>query len=651
MRRTVPIFILLLLSPVLFPQKQDTVRHRIVREWHLSKDFTEEVQIPFDTTFSLFNRYRIADRYSPFNATLGNYGLQFYQINFFDRSDNQDKYLYWYFYPFIWQPERYVFMNTQVPFTELLWTYGGARENAEQTFRVRHSQNINRFFNVGLIFDVNYSLGQYKYQQSADKDFTLYSSYTKEKYKFYFAAAINNLTENENGGIVDLAQLKELKPVDIAVNLGNLNSAQSLLKNRNILFVQKYTIGAKSKSPADTSKVTGKKPFRLSGTFSHIFVYDVNKRTYSDNSPTSGFYDTTYISKINPVDSLNQKSTTFDSLYQRSIQNTLRFDFTTDPDRKFSLGGGFGIRNELFRYSQIIPTHDTIHVADTAVWHRNNNALIGRLFNNIGNKFNWEVTGELYFTGYKAGDFNLAGVITKRFDWKKGSAIWNITGGVHNRQPSFWLNQWGSNNFEWHNSFNKEFRIDVGTMFSYPGRNAELRFNYAVIKNYVDFDSLALPVQHAAGLSVASLYVRKDLRAWKFHLTTDLLVQKSSNKNVLDLPLLSVRSAGYFEHMFIFRQTNGRLNTQMGFDVTYNTHYHPYAFMPATGEFYRQYKFTEGDYPFLNVFLNIKLKRTRIFLMVDHLNSGYSGYNYLQVPNYPMNVRMFRYGIAWTFYD
>jgi hypothetical protein len=43
--------------------------------------------------------------------------------------------------------------------------------------------------------------------------------------------------------------------------------------------------------------------------------------------------------------------------------------------------------------------------------------------------------------------------------------------------------------------------------------------------------------------------------------------------------------------------------------------------------------------------------RTRIFIMYDHLNSGLMGYNYYNVPSYPMNVRMFRYGLAWTFYD
>jgi hypothetical protein len=73
--------------------------------------------------------------------------------------------------------------------------------------------------------------------------------------------------------------------------------------------------------------------------------------------------------------------------------------------------------------------------------------------------------------------------------------------------------------------------------------------------------------------------------------------------------------------------------------------------MPSTGRFYRQENFETGNYPFLNVFLNIKLRRTRIFVMVDHINSGLMGYEYYMIPAYPQNVRMLRYGIAWTFYD
>lgn len=640
MIRNISFIILLSFSIGLFAQKQDSTKQKIIKQWHLSSDFSEEVNVPFDTIFSLFNRFRIADRYSFANATLGNYGLPFYQINFFDRVTDPDKFLYSNYYPLMYLPERAVFMNTQLPFTELDWTFGAPRPTSEQTFRVRHSQNVNRFFNFGLIYDIIYSLGQYSYQRAEDKNFTLFSSYTGEKYKMYFSAGINNLISYENGGISDNSQLSQFIPREVKVNLNDLNKANSTLKNRNLLLVQRYTIGGGSALADSTS---GKKQgfLGLSGTLSHIFTWENNRRTYSDNFPGSGFYDSIYINK----------SITFDSLYSRSVKNTFRFDFLTDASRKFRLGGGFGFRNELFRYSQIVPTHDTATFADTVVWKRSNNAIVGRLFNDIGDKFRWLVSGELFLTGYRAGDFKLDGEILKSFDWKKGRASWLIFGSIINRQPSFWYEQWGGNHFEWHNNMNKEFRIDLGTDFSYPARKAELKFNYAIIDNYTDFDTTAMPSQHTGALSVASLTVSKEFRAWKFHLANDVLIQKSSNSEVLDLPLVTVRTAGFFEHLLRFKATNGKLNVQIGAEMTYNTPYHPYSYMPATGRFYRQDNFLTGNYPYLNAFINFKVQRTRVFIMYDHLNQGMAGYNYFMVPSYPMNVRMLRYGLAWTFYN
>jgi hypothetical protein len=632
--------------------KPDSIKKpRILKEYNLSADYSEEVNTPVDTIFSLFNRFRIADKYSPVNASLGNYGLPFYQISFFDRITDPDKFLYTYYYPFMHLPSNAIFMNTQIPFTELNWSFAGPRETSEQTFRVRHSQNVNRFFNFGFIFDIIYSLGQYNYQRSEDKDFTFFSSYTGAKYKLYFSAGINNINSYENGGILDETQLNKSSTLEIHTKLGGADKALSALKNRNLLLIQRFTISSNPVLKSDTIPHKRSGFFGLSGTFSHILVIESNKRSYKDAYPLSLFYDT---AKINI-----SRRVTNDSLFSRSIKNTIRFDFATDTSRKFRLGGGIGLLNELIRYSQIVPTHilplnDTTS-SEIAVWHRGNNALVGSLYNNIGDKFRWIVTGELFLTGYRAGDFNLDGIISKSFDWKKGRALWLITGSMMNRQPSFWYEQWGSNHFEWHNNFNKEFRIDFGSSFSYPARKLEFKFNYAIIKNYTDFDTTALPSQYSSGLSVAAISVRKDLRAWKFHLTTDVIIQKSSNVNILDLPLATVRSAGYFEHLFRFKKTGGKLNFQLGVDVTYNTLYHPYSYMPATGRFYRQDLVSAGDYPYVNVFLNFKVKRTRAFIMFDHVNYGLMGGsvppNYDMVPNYPMNIRMLRYGLSWTFYD
>jgi hypothetical protein len=622
-------------------QKQDTIKKpRILREWTLSPDYSEEVSIPIDTTFSLSNRFKIADKYSPVNASLGNYGLPFYQLSFFDRITDPDKFLYIYYYPLMHLPSNTLFTNTQVPFTELDWTFAGPTENSEQTFRVRHSQNVNRFLNFGLIYDIVFSLGQYNYQRSSDKTFTFYTSYTGDKYKLYFSAGINNLISFENGGIKDSTELNLTNTLDIQTKLGALSTASSTLKNRNLLLVQRYTFSSNPVVKKGSTSHTSSGFFGLSGTFSHIFEFETNVRRYHDIYPTSGFYKNILITpKI-----------TFDSIYSKSIKNTLRFDFSTDETRKFTLGGGVGIRNEIYRYFYIIPTPYTL-AANASVLHESSNVLVGRLYNNIGDKFRWLATGDLYVTGYRAGDFNLNGEISKSFDLKKGRASWLITGSMMNIQPSIWYDHWGSNNFEWNNNFKKEFRIDLGTAFKYPAKKTELKFNYAIIKNYTDFGIDTLPSQYSGGLSIAAFTIKNELRAWKFHLASDIIIQKSSNSNVLDLPLATVRSAGYFEYFFRFPKTGGRLNTQLGVDVTYNTIYHPYAYMPATGRFYRQDNVTAGNYPFINVFLNFKIKRTRLFVMYDHLNAKWMGYNYEMVPSYPMNIRMLRYGLAWTFYD
>ena len=605
----------------------------------LSDDYVVETTVPFDTTFYLPHRFRRADEYSQFNAGLGNYGLPFYQINFMDRVSDPDKFLYRYYYPLMHLPENTQFMDTQIPFTEMKWSYSGPRDKSEQTFRVKHSQNVNKRLNFGLIYDIIYDIGQYKYQKADEKTASLFSSYKGNIYNFYLSVGINNISNRENGGMEssDLSTLEGVETEDVPVNLSSLNNASTALKNRNLLFVQKLNIDGSGKSVSDST--SSKKPF-LSGTLSHILEMDGNRRTYSDNSPTSGFYDTTYIST----------SVTFDSLMYRNIKNTLRFDFLANENGKFRLGGGVAIRHELHRYGQITPTLDSL-LSDTLSWKHNNLVLAGKLYNNIGDKFKWEANGELFFSGYRSGDFTLDGKISKIFSLKKGDADLSIVGGMRNIQPSFWFSKWGGNNFIWNRDLSKEFRTNVGISFKYPERTIFLEANYVLIDNFTYFGEDALPIQHEDPLSVLSVSAKKNLRLWKIHLDTEALLQISSDKNILDLPLLAVQSAFYFQHLFRFKRTNGKLEMQLGADVRYHTEYYPYAYMPAIGQYYNQHNIKAGNYPYVDVFANFLLKRARIFISYDHVNQGFTGNNYFEIPSYPMNIRMFRYGIAWTFYN
>lgn len=641
MRLLTTLIILLGGAAWLAAQEADTLSPRILRQWTLSGDYSREITIPLDTSFSLSHQFRLSDKYSPFNAYTGNYGLPLYQISFFDRITDPDKFLYRSYYPFMHLADKPVFMNTQVPYTQMDYASAGPRQLSEQVFRIRHSQNANRFLNFGIIFDVIYSLGQYNYQRADNKNFNFYSSYSGDKYKFYISGAVNDHSSLENGGIVDDTQLESFQTRDIQVKLGSLSNAKSVLKNRNLLVIQKYTVGGRQATKSDTAANTEtKKSLNLNGTFSHIFTWDKTRKSYEDNYPLSGLYDTCYISE----------QLTFDSLSQRVLKNTLRFDFGTDESRKFSLGGGVGIRNELWRYGQVIPSAAS-SPSDTVKWNESNNVLVGRLYNSIGTKFRWVATGEMYITGYRAGDFDVKGTITKEFEFKSGAARWDIDGRMSNITPSFWMNTYGSNHFKWENNLLNEFRIDAGTVFIYPEGKLTARFNYAITDNFTFFNPAGIPVQHEGGLSVISGFVKKELSAWKFHLASEILLQQSSNRDILDLPLLTIRSAGFFEHNLKFRLTGGNINIQIGGEIFYHTGYTGLSYIPSTGVYYQKNGTTTGNYPFLNAFFNVKIKRTRFFFVFDHVNSGLTGYNYYLVPSYPMNIRMFRYGLSWTFYD
>lgn len=678
MKRTLIYIILLIVSLNAFsqegniPEKNDSITH-ITYQYKLSENYTDTVYVPLDTLVNTFHRYEKTEEVSPFFQRLGNYGLSYVETDFFDRPVNPEFFIYRHLKYYMHYAGNRMYVDTHVPFTELQWTFGGERQEAEQTLQVRHSQNVNPFLNFGLELDIIYSLGQYHYQKSDNKAFTLHGSYLKEKYKAFASWSTNKLIAYENGGVTDVTVLDQYDTRDVPVNLGGLNEAKSRLQNMNFQLIQKYIIGGAGKAAADSADArmkNGKDAMAgegdtieagpvpagkarvadslqieqkggVKGTFSHILEYDRVRRIYEDNSPGSGFYDTIYISKVQ----------TYDSLYARILKNTVRFDFNTSETAKFQLGIGVGAVNEQNVFAQIIPTHDEENPADSMRWAQSSNAVLGTLFNRIGKNFGWQADGKLYFSGLRAGDFSLDGNI--KWDLNEGDKRSELTarGSVTNTGPSWWMNSWGSNHFVWSNDFSSEFRINVGATYNYPGIDFDAGLDYALITNMFYFNSAALPDQHDGVVSVISARLNKNFSFWKLRFDNSILVQKSSDSDILDFPLLSARTAFYFDHEFYFKSTGGRLQTQLGLDAEYNTEYYSYAYMPATGVFYVQDEMKTGNYPVINIFANIKIKRTRIFIGFDHINYGLMGYDYFLSPYYPMNIRMFKYGIAWTFYN
>ena len=133
-----------------------------------------------------------------------------------------------------------------------------------------------------------------------------------------------------------------------------------------------------------------------------------------------------------------------------------------------------GYANEIQKYYSTTPVK-FLYASESADYKRINNAVVGKLYNNIGDKFRWVGLGNyiLQVTGQEISHFN--GVITKAFDLKKGRLSWLVNGGISSRQPSFWYEHWGGNNFKWNINLSKELRVDLGSSISI--RTEKLRSN------------------------------------------------------------------------------------------------------------------------------------------------------------------------------
>jgi hypothetical protein len=196
----------------------------------------------------------------------------------------------------------------------------------------------------------------------------------------------------------------------------------------------------------------------------------------------------------------------------------------------------------------------------------------------------------------------------------------------------------------------KEFRTRIEGELRIARWRTRLKGGVENVKNYTYFNKEALPEQNASSIQVMSATLNQDFKIGMFHWDNEVTWQKSSNEDVLPLPDFSIYSNLYMD----FTLAKKVLKVQLGGDVRYFTEYYAPAFMAATGQFYLQPdedRVKIGNYPIVNVYLNAQLKRTRIYVMMYHVNQGMGNSNYFYAPHYPINPRLLKIGISWNFYD
>ncbi|MCD6597812.1 MAG: putative porin [Bacteroidales bacterium] len=646
------------------PVEKDSIQPEM-KNWVLSQHFSQRDSTVLDTLLTGLQAYNKMYRVNSYPAYLGNNGTAGISTNYFQRI-NSDFFFLKYNLPYLNMPEEQVYFNTKTPYSRFSYSTGGGKKKQEQNLGLIFTQNVTPDFNVGINLNLVLSDGQYQYQKASDLSFLFFTSYTGEHYSIFGHFGMNNVKLSENGGIIDDDQLEGSLTEDVATNLNEFNLAYTRQKNRNIQVVQHLSIARFKSAKNDSTKkneanLNDKKDW---ARLIHVLQYKKNHKSYSDNEPMSGFYRNVFQDTIS----------TYDSVYYRTFYNSLALDFKSNPKRKFRFAANFGIENELVKYSYNIPKEITdvnkityssytfpqadvsLNRIETLYKVRTNDnisntSVRGFLVNNMGAGFGWKAEARMYFQGYKAGNFQLEGMLFKDFKAKKGISTFSIYGSIRNERPDYWLNHYASNNFMWDNDFKFENETRVGAAYKDVGRMFRVSANVSLIGNYVYFDTIAMPAQEGDVFMVYGFDIRKDFSLWKFKIRNKINIQSSGNQEVLPVPLLSYSNSTYFEHNFYFDWTNGHLLFQLGFDLLYNTRYYAYAYMPSSGRFYNQKEKEIGNYPFFDAFVNFKVKRTTFFFKFEHVNSGLTGYDFFTVLHYPMNQRKFMLGFSWTFYD
>ena len=156
--------------------------------------------------------------------------------------------------------------------------------------------------------------------------------------------------------------------------------------------------------------------------------------------------------------------------------------------------------------------------------------------------------------------------------------------------------------------------------------------------------------QEDGSTSVLTAQLQQDLRLGPLHWDNILTYQRSDNEEVLPLPTLNLYTNLYLH--FVVAKV---LTVDLGADMTYFTKYYAPDFCPQLSQFAVQQnqdsRVELGEYPFVNVYANMHLKRARFFIMMSNAASGSANKKAFLTPHYPMNSSVLRFGVSWNFFN
>ena len=636
-------------------------------QWKITRRLGNIIPVPVDTLQTGFkNSNDPAGPTGQYNY-LGNLGAPRMSRIFFDRKEESQFFFTDPYDQTVLRPEDVTFTNTLSPYTNLTYYKSFNSRYSEERFKSYFAINANKKLGFGFYVDYVYGRGMYNNQSTAFFNGGLFASYRGDKYDMHFIFNNDNLKMRENGGITDDRYITD--PLDMAEGKKQYtsNDIPTLLNktwNHNTSYhgflTQRFNLGfyeeKEDSTQADSISVSEK--FVPVTSFIHTLELDFNGRKYitQDDAQNRELYEHTYFGN----DSIDKDRRT-------SVRNTLGISLREGFNKWAKAGLTAFITHEYRDFS--LPDSTDVP-GQRIIKHYKDNVLYagGELLKEQGNLLHYKILGEVAIAGEDAGQFRLEGNGDLNLNLLGDSVRLDVNAYVKNLNPVFFYRNFHSKHYWWdNNDLSKIMRTRLEGKLSSKKLGTTLRAGVENIKNYTYLANTSVPVtnqsgqivsfknnaavfQHSGNIQVFTAMLQQKLKFGIFHLDGEVVYQKSSEQSILPLPALSAYGNLYLKTGL----AKNVLQVELGADVRYFTKYNAPDYSPVIGQFYLQNPENEisiGGCPMIDVYANLHLKRTRIFVMLYNANQTMGNSRYFLAPHYPISPRILKLGISWNFFD
>ena len=387
-------------------------------------------------------------------------------------------------------------------------------------------------------------------------------------------------------------------------------------------------------------------------SFIHTMKFDTYRRIYQAYETPKDFYADTFNPAGNyPGDSIYDKTTHY------RIQNTFAISLLEGFNKWAKAGLKAFVTSDLRHFT--LPTETEIAKA----YNEHNLSIGGQLIKSQGKTLHYDATLETWLTGKDAGQMKIDADADINFALFGDTVRLQASGFFHRLNPTFYYRHYHLKHFWWDNDdMSKLIHTRIEGKFGYEKTKTTVRVAFDNIKNHTFFamgynvtddfgrtgNTLSV-VQKSGAISLLTLELQQKLKLGPLHWDNVITYQKSSDDMALPVPDLNI-----YTNLFLRFKIARVLKCDFGADARFFTKYYAPDYSPALGQYAVQTgenRTEVGNYPIVNVYANFHLQRTRFFVMMSHINAGQGKPDYFLAPHYPLNQRIFRFGVSWNFYN